>query len=185
MKKFCLTISIAVSLLICFNELQAQTLQTASPKAGSEYNVLDALSGIWTIQGEARDSVNAPYYHLIWTLNGRRILNGYAIEILREWHASTYTQKGVEITGYDPVKKTFMCHIFYDDGTWWNSTFTFPDKRNIIENGANYYPNGRENIMRVTWNFGEDFMSQKVKGEILKNNHWYTLFELIGTRTKK
>jgi hypothetical protein len=69
MKSFCLTAAIAVFLLLCSNGIQAQTTQTESPKAGSEYNVLDAWSGIWNVQGEASDSISAPYYHVDWTLS--------------------------------------------------------------------------------------------------------------------
>jgi len=80
MKAVCLTTMIAV-LLFCTDGIQAQTTQTESPKAGSEYNVLDAWSGIWNVQGEARDSISAPYHLVDWTFTGQRILNGYALEI--------------------------------------------------------------------------------------------------------
>jgi len=59
MKTFCLTTMIVIYLLFCSNGTQAQTTQKESPKAGSEYNVLDAWSGIWNVQGEARDSISA------------------------------------------------------------------------------------------------------------------------------
>ena len=66
MKTLCLTTIIVVTLSLCPNELQAQTMETKPPRAGSEYNVLDAWSGIWNVQGEARDSISAPYYHVDW-----------------------------------------------------------------------------------------------------------------------
>ena len=92
-------------------------------------------------------------------LTGQRILDGYALEILHQWKTKNFTQNGVEITGYDPIKKICMTHIFYDDGTWLNSTPTFTDKRTCIENGATYYPNGKVEVSRWTWNFGDDWMS--------------------------
>ena len=76
---------------------------------------MDAWSGIWNVQGVARDSISAPYYHVDWTLTGQRILNGYALEILHQWKTKNFTQNGVEITGFDPIKKRCMTHIFYDD----------------------------------------------------------------------
>jgi hypothetical protein len=84
MKNFCLTIMMAVFLLFCLDEIQAQITETEPPKAGSEYDVLDAWVGVWTIEGEAQDSINAPYYHIGWTLKGQRILNGFAIEIFHQ-----------------------------------------------------------------------------------------------------
>jgi len=58
MKPFCLTTMIIVFLLLCTNGIQAQTTQKEFPRAGSEYDVLDAWSGIWNAQGEVRDSIS-------------------------------------------------------------------------------------------------------------------------------
>jgi hypothetical protein len=182
MKKSLLILVIAGFLVIGLSEVQAQTTQTESPKAGSEYNVLDAFSGIWTIQGEARDSLSAPYYHLDWTMKSKKILNGYAIEIFHQWKTKDYTLNGVEITGYDPNKKECITHIFWDEGSWGNSTAVFTDKRICIENVNFYYPNGKSDIWRYTWNYSDDWMSRTVKCETLKDAKWVTLWELKGTK---
>jgi hypothetical protein len=186
MKKSCFTTIVVVFLLLFSNEIQAQTTLTESPKAGSEYNVLDAWSGIWNIQVEARDSISAPYYHVDWTLNGHRILNGYALEVIHLWKTKNLTQNGIEITGYDPSKKECMTHIFYDsDGSWINTTPTFTDKRTCIENGTMYFPNGKVQIFRMTWKFSENMMSVDVKGENMNNNIWWIQMEGKGTKTYK
>ena len=65
---------VVVFLLLFTNGIQAQTSQIESPRAGSEYNVLDSWSGIWNVQGEARDSMSAPYHQVDWTFTGQRIL---------------------------------------------------------------------------------------------------------------
>jgi hypothetical protein len=153
-------------LLFCTNGIQAQSTQKKFPRAGSEYNVLDAWSGIWNVQGEARDSITASYYHVDWTLTGKRILNGYALEIIHQWKTKDFTQNGVEITGYDPVKKTP----------------TFTNRRTCIEDGATYYPNGKVEVSRWTWNFSDDWMSFVVLGENLKDNNWWKAFEGKGTK---
>ena len=75
-----------------------------------------------------------------------------------------------------------MTHIFYDDGTWFNSTPTFTDKNTCIENGATYYPNGKVEVSRWTWNFSDDWMSFVVTGENLKDNFWWKAFEGKGTK---
>lgn len=180
MKKLFLIITSLI--IICFINVLGQT---ESQKAGSEYNVLDAWSGTWNIQVEARDSTSEPYYHVNWTLKGQIILNGYALEILHTWKSKNFTQKGVEITGYDPIKKMCITNIFYDDGSWLSSTPTFVDKRTCIENGATYYPNGKVDIWRCTWNFSEDMMSLVVRGENLKDNIWWIAFEGKGTKNNK
>jgi hypothetical protein len=185
MKKSLLILVIAGFLAIGLSEIQAQTSQIESPKAGSEYNVLDAFSGIWTIQGEARDSLSAPYYHVVWTLKGQRILNGYAHEIFHQWKTKDYTQSGVEITGYDPNKKVCLTHILYDDGSWLNSMSVYTGKRTCIENGTTYFPNGKSDIWRCAWNFSDDWMSLTVKCESLKDATWWTTFEFKGTKDNK
>ena len=182
MKTIVLITTIAIFQLLCTNGIQAQTTQIESPKAGSIYDVLDAWSGIWNVQLEARDSISAPYYHVDWTLNGQRILNGYALEVIHLWNTKNLTQNGIEITGYDPFKKVCMTHIFYDDGSWINSTPTFTDKGTCIENGATYYPNGKVQISRLTWNFSDDWMSFVVIGENLNDNVWWKAFEGKGTK---
>jgi hypothetical protein len=156
--------------------------QTESLKASTEYNVLDAWAGTSNVQGEARDSISGPYYQVDWTLKGKRILNGFALEISHKWETKNFTQNGIEVTGYDPIKKSCMTHIFYDDGSWLNSTPTFIDKRTCIENGVTYYPNGRVDIWRYTWNFSDDWMSFAVVGENLKDNIWWKAFEGKGTK---
>jgi hypothetical protein len=185
MKKSILILVIAGFLVIGLSEVQAQTTQTESPIAGSEYNVLDAFSGIWTIQGEARDSLSAPYYNVVWTLKGQRILNGYAIEVFHQWKTKEYTLNGVEITGYDPNKKECITHIFWDNGSRDNSTSTpvfYTGKRICIENGTTYFPNGKSDIWRYTWNFSDDWMSLTVKCETLKDTNQVALWELKGTK---
>jgi len=184
MKKSFLILVIAGFLVIGLSEIQAQSTQTESPRAESEYNVLDVFSGIWTIQGEARDSLSAPYYHVVWTLKGQRILNGFAQEIFHQWKTKDYTQNGVEITGYDPSKKVSLTHILYDDGSWLNSTSVFV-KRTCIETGATYYPNGKSDIWRITWKYTDDWMSLTAKCETLKDSNWVTLWELKGTKDNK
>jgi hypothetical protein len=185
MKTISLTTMITVFLLFCTTRIQAQTTQTVSPKAGSEYNVLDAWSGNWTIQGEARDSLSEPFYHVDWTLKGQRVLNGYVLQVFHQWKTKNFTQNGVEITGYDPKKKECLTRILYDDGSWLNSTPVFTGKRTCIEDGTSYYPNGKSDIWRCTWNFSDDWMSLTVKCETLKDTNWLTLWELKGTKENK
>jgi hypothetical protein len=159
--------------------------QTEPQYAGPEYNVFDAWSGTWNIQGEARDSISGPYYLVDFTLKGQRIINGYALEIFHKWKTKDFIQNEVEITGYDPIKKTCMTHIFHDDGSWENSTSTFTDKRTCIENGTTCYPNGKIIIWRWTWSFSDDWMSLIVRGENLKDNTGWIAFVGKGTKNNK
>jgi len=184
MKAVCLTTMITV-LLFCTDGIQAQTTQTKSPIAGSEYNVLDVWSGIWNIQLEARDSISSPYYHVDWTLTGQRILNGYALEIFHQWKTKDLTQNLIEITCYDTINKLCLTHIFYDNGSWEYSKPKFIDRRTCIEEGTTYFPNGKFNIWRNTWIFSDDGMSLFVTCENFNNNIWWKSSEGKGTKSIK
>jgi hypothetical protein len=183
MKYFTLPSIITVFQLFYFNGIQAQTTFPDSPKAGSDYNVLDAWAGTWNIKGEARDSASGPNYHVDWTLNGKRILNGFALEISHKWETKSFTQYGFEVTGYDPRNKICITRIFYNDGSWLNSTPSFTGRRTCIENGVTYYPTGKVEIWRYTWIFSDDWMSLNVQGEVLKDNIWFTAFEGRGIKS--
>jgi len=180
MKTLRVTAIVVSSLLIYTNRIHAQTTPAEFPKAGSEYDVLNAWSGVWSVQGEVRDSISASWYHVDWTFTGERILNGYALKIIHQWKTKAITQNGVEITGYDPIKKICMTHIFYDDGTWFNSTPTFTSKQTCIEDGATHFPNGKVEVSRWIWNFSDDWKSFVVIGENLKDGTWWKAFEGKG-----
>ena len=184
MKAVRLTTMITI-LLFCTNGIQAQTTQEESRKAGVEYNVLDAFSGTWNVQGEARDSIYAPYYHVDWILKGQRILNGYVLEIFHQWKTNDLTQNMIEITCYDSINKSCLTHIFYDNGCWEYSKPKFIDKRTCIEEGTTYFPNGKFNIWRYTWIFSDNWLSFDVIGENFNNNTWWKAFECKGIKNIK
>lgn len=185
MKTICLGIVMAVFLFLTTNEIQAQTSQDEYQKAGSVYDVLDAFSGTWNVQGEARDSILGSYYQVDWTLKGKRILNGYVLEIFHQWKTKDLTQNMIEITCYDSINKSCLTHIFYDNGCWEYSKPKFIDKRTCIEEGTTYFPNGKFNIWRYTWIFSDDWLSFDVIGENYDNKTLWKAFEGKGIKNIK
>jgi len=179
MKRIANVISVVV--LVFTTTISAQT---TAPQASPEYNILDAWAGEWTIQLEAKDSPTGPAYKVDWTLKGRRILGGYFLEVLHVWKAKGIEQNGVEITGYDPIKKICMTHVSYDDGNWIISTPTFINDRTCIEIGTEYFPDGKVTKMRNTWNFSPDWMSLSFKEEDEKDGTWWTSMEGKGIRPR-
>jgi len=179
MKRIVFVVSVAV--LVFAVAVQAQT---SAAQPGPEYKILDAWTGDWIIQGEAKDSSSGPLHKFDWTLKGRRILGGFFLEIHQVWKAQGNVQNGVEITGFDPTKKTCMTHIFFDDGSWIISTQTLINERTRIENGTTYYPDGKFMKWRCTWDFSSDWMSLSVKGEVEADGKWWTSFEAKGVKTQ-
>jgi len=175
-------IIIAVCLIFLASAVTVQA-QTKTVQPGPEYNVLNAWAGDWVIQGEAKDTESGPAYKVYWTLKGQRILGGFFLQIHHMWKAQGIIQNGLEITGYDPVKKTCSTYVYSDDGSLTLSTPAFIDERNCRETGAVYYPNGRVQHYRNTWTFSPDGKSLSVKGENETDGKWWPQFEAKGDRS--
>jgi hypothetical protein len=174
-------LALAVCLVILVSAVTVRA-QSNTVQPGPEYNVLNAWTGDWNVQGEAKDTESGPAYKVYWTLKGQRILGGFFLEIHHIWKAQGTVQTGLEVTGYDPTKRACMTHIYYDDGSWIISTPTFIDERTCIENGSTYFPDGKVKKWRYTWNFGPDSKSLEVKGEDDRDGTWWTSFEGKGVR---
>lgn len=177
-----ISIIVCLSTLICFSEFYGQTDSTV---AGPEYNILNVFTGRWDIQLKARDSLGGEWYNVDWTLTGKRILKGYCLENTQVWKDKHGVFNGIEIDSYDPLKKIWIAHIVYDDGSWLNSTPTFIDSVTCIENGTTNYPNGRVEMWRDTWNFSSDLMLATVKCEDSTDHNWWVTFEGKGIRKKQ
>ncbi len=156
--------------------------QSITFQAGPEYDILDAWAGDWVIQGEIRDTPSAPGYTFDWTLKGQRILGGFFLHIRHTWKAKGAVQNGLELTGYDPGKKTCFTHGHNDDGSWMISTTAFIDERTGLETGSTYLPNGKVLKWRNTWSFSPDGKSFSVKSENDESGTWWTRFEAKGVR---
>jgi hypothetical protein len=156
--------------------------QTSTVQPGPEYKILDAWAGDWAIQGEAKDMPSGSACKVYWTLKGQRILGGFFLQIHTMWKAQGTVQNGLVVTGYDPTKKTCFTHGHNDDGSWMVSTAAFINERTCIETGSSYFPDGRVQHYRNTWNFSPDWKSLSVKGENEKDGTWWTAFEAKGVR---
>jgi len=122
MKKICLTITIAIFLLINLNGLQAQTTQ---PKL-NQVDLLKQLIGFWKSDA---------YYDTIWTGEYKSFGNGLVCssstilkgEIIREVQ---------EFIGYDKKNgKLIDCSIFTSDQdiTIYSMWFTSPNKFTVFK----------------------------------------------------
>jgi Protein of unknown function (DUF1579) len=151
-------------------------------RSGPEYKILDAWAGRWVIQGEAKDALSGPAHRVYWTLNGRRILGGFFLQIQTMWKAQGTVQNGLVVTGFDPTKKVCTTHGYNDEGSWLISTLVFISERTCLETGSTFYPDGRVLQYRMTWNFGPDGNSLSVTGENEKDGTWGTSFEGKGVR---
>jgi hypothetical protein len=158
--------------------------QNTNPQADHEYDILNAFTGNWHIYLEARDSLNGPLYKVEWTLIGQRVLRGYFLETKQVWKAKGIETNGIELAAYDPIKKTCISNIGYDDGSRIYSTWAFVNDSTIIEHCTNYYPDGKVISFRNTWIFSADRMSLTFNGEDKKDGTWWTSCEGKGVKSK-
>jgi len=173
--------AIIVCLVVFFPAIPVWA-QTKTVQPGPEYNVLNAWTGDWAIQGEAKDTESGPAYKVYWTLKGQRILGGFFLEVHHRQEGAGVVVNGLEVTGYDPIEKTCTTHVYNDDGSLIISKSIFISERTVVENGMSYFPDGNVYKWRTTWNFGPDWKSLSVKQENDKDGTWWTSFEAKGVR---
>jgi hypothetical protein len=124
-------IAIAVCLVVLASAVVSK-VQTSTVQSGPEYKILDAWTGDWIIQEEAKDTPAEPAYRVDWTLKGQRILGGFFLEVHHRLEFLGTVQNGLEVTGYDPIEKTCTTHVYYDNGSLIISKWTFISERTSV-----------------------------------------------------
>ena len=105
-----------VTCLVGFCTLTAQA-QTEQPIPGPEHKKLATRVGKWNYQGEGQASPFGPAGKFAGVTTFRMVLNGFFLEERWEDKSETsYVAEGITLTGYDPVKKSFVDYAFENDG---------------------------------------------------------------------
>ena len=164
--------AIAVGLVLLLFAVASQA-QTPGPKPGPEHQKMHVWLGDWTIDEETRDSPSEPWYKISGTLQVRLMPGGFFNEA--RWKANIKGQEvsGIDIGGYDPIKKVYFSSGFGSDGSRGGVTSDVY-KGNIEE--VNYtimFADGKRMEARCTWNFAADSMSVSGSCEQLTDGKWW------------
>lgn len=149
---------IAVGLIALLFAVASQA-QAPAPKPGPEHQKMHVWLGDWTWEEETRDSPSEPWYKIPGTMQVRLMPGGFFIEFRWKVNIKGQEVSGVEIEGYDPIKKVNVTSSFASDGTRGNVTSAVY-KGNIEEvSYTDISVDGKKKEARCTWNFAADSMS--------------------------
>lgn len=94
------------------------------PKPGAEQKKLEAFVGTWTYEGEAKKSAFGPAGKITGTDVYEMLPGGFFIQHRWDEKNPLGTAKGLEVWGYDPIKKTYMYTYFSSLGEMGSGTLT-------------------------------------------------------------
>src|SRR5690349_6164094 len=105
-------IVVSVVVALCSTVLEAQ-----APKPGPEHQKLQVFVGNWTYEGEVKATPFGPAGKVTGT-DRVESLGGFFVQ--RNWADKTPPQrKGINVFGYDPIKKTYIEYGYSYDGEFY------------------------------------------------------------------
>jgi len=162
----------------------ALNAQAPAPKPGPEHQKMYVWLGDWTWDEEARDSPSGPWYRTPGSMQVRLMQGGFFIEF--RWKSNIKGQEvsGVEIEGYDPIKKVNLTSFFASNGARGGVTSAVY-KGNVEEvSYAEMSADGKKIEARCTWNFAADALSVSGSCEQLTDGKWWPFRRSKGTKVK-
>lgn len=108
---------------LCALTIQAEIPE--QPKPGPEHRKMEAWVGEWTYEGTAEASPLVPASTFKGKEISRMVLGGFFLEMRDEGEVNTgYQFQDMILSGYDPTTKTYISHVFENDGTAYSSSGT-------------------------------------------------------------
>jgi hypothetical protein len=107
-------IAIAIGLCLFTPALRAQE----QPKPGPEHKKLEMLAGDWTYEGTGEATpLMAAAGKFKGKFSSRLLLGGFFLESRGEDTSDNgYIYQSLGLTGYDPIRKTYVAYSFENDG---------------------------------------------------------------------
>lgn len=132
------------------------------PKPGPEHKKLEILAGEWTYEGTGEA---VPFLAAAGKFKGkytnRMVLGGFFVQNQGEDTSDNqYVYQNVSLTGYDPVKKTYLIHSFENDGKASVSTMSVSGNT-WTTTGTRTDSKGKVYKMRSTETFSADGKTSK------------------------
>jgi hypothetical protein len=115
------SIVVCVFVVLCSIVAQAQAPQV--PKPGAEHKKLEVFLGTWTYEGEAKKSVFGPAGKVTGTETFES-LGGFFLQDRWDEKNPLGPLKGLQMWGYDPMKKTYTYNYFTTFGEIGSGTVT-------------------------------------------------------------
>ena len=156
---------------------------SAPPKPGPEHKKLEALLGSWTYDGDAKKSPFSPAGEVTGTETFSSGPGGFVVEDRWDEKDPLGNVKGLQIWGYDPLKKTYTYSYFTSAGESGGGTVTI-NGNTWTWNGSGATYEGKNAWSRGTITFtGPNAFTQKAEASGDGGKTWAVNFE--GKWTKR
>jgi hypothetical protein len=174
-------VSVSAVVAVVAAGLSAQS--SAMPKPSPEHKKLEALLGSWTYEGDATKSPFSP----AGKVSGSEIFSsgpgGFVVEDRWDEKDPLGNVKGLQIWGYDPLKKLYTYNYFTSVGEIGGGTVTM-NGSTWTWNGSGVTYEGKNAWSRGTITFtGPNAFTQKAEASPDGGKTWAVNFE--GKWTKK
>jgi len=175
--------AIAVGLVLLLFAVASQA-QAPGPTPGPEHQKMHVWLGDWTIDEETRDSPTEPWYKNTFTMQVRLMPGRFFNEARWKGNIKGQDVSGVEIEGYDPIKKVNFTSFFGSNG-WRGGVTSAVYKGNMEEvNYTGMFADGKRIEARCTWNFAADSMSVSGSCDQLSDGKWWPFRKVKGVKVK-
>jgi hypothetical protein len=171
-------VALALGIMIAITSvIYAQPSQAA-------HKELTIWLGNWTGTSEVRDSPSDPWQKLSASSEVRSILGGVFNESRGKLSNKGKDIEWLEISGYDPAKKTAVGTFFYNDGGTGHKTSITLTGNKLEEKGTYTAANGKISEFKNSWTFAADFTSLSGTIEMLFDGKWAIIQKISWTKTK-
>jgi hypothetical protein len=168
-------------LFVALSSVAPAQAPAAMPKPNAEMKKLDMLIGTWMYTGDAIKSVFGPAGKVTGSDVYEMLPGGFFMQHHWDEQNPLGNAKGVEIWGYDAVKKNFTFNYFNSFGDWGSGTLTINGTAYAsTSSGVSY--DGKTNKGRCTGTLTAKTWTIKCDASA-DGNTWAHSFD--GTWTKK
>ena|SRR5437867_1099938 len=175
--------SVAVVVCLLISSVVIAQAPAPAPKPGPEQKKFEAFVGTWTYEGEAKKSPFGPAGKISGTDIYEMLPGSFFIQHRWDEKNPLGNAKGLEVWGYDPVKKTYTYNYFSSLGEMGSGRFTINGNTwEFTGSGVTY--EGKTAFGRGTLTFNSP-MSLTIKGEASADGKTFApAFEGKWTKTK-
>lgn len=161
--------------------------QTPEPKPGPEHKKMEMLAGTWSYQGSVQSSPFWPTGNYKGKLVSRIVLGGFFLE--SKWedkNDSGDLYLAAEMLEYDPSTKTYVGHVFENDGRSGHHTTTVTGNT-WTTSSTRTDSKGTVYKTRSVWTYSPDGKSLSGLGEYSADDGktWIPMWTETQKRTKK
>jgi len=168
------TRTITLLFLLVFCSATARQAQAPAPKPDPEVKKLHAWVGNWMFEGEFKAGLLGPAGKHTGEMACQMILGGFFLHCRFTDKGPAGEMHGLEIDGYDPVKKNFSSEIYLGGGGRFSGVLTISG--NTWTYAGEWAAAGKQYQLKDSYTFAPDLTTATQKAEISTDGETWTPF---------